>query len=776
MLLRPILLIISIFFFLQSFSQIPLGQWREHLPYNKAISLADDNAGRIYCATPYSLFYFDKNDQSINKLNSVNKLSDIGVSTIAFDPVSKTLIIAYENGNIDLMKDDVVFNLADIKRKPIIGGKRINHILVHDAKAYLSTNFGIVVLDLKRREIKDTYFIGPNAKSLKVNQLALVDSFFYAATETGIFKAIATNPNLANFQYWTLDSIIPNYNKEFSCLTVYDKQVIAGYKGASFASDTMYIKSSSGWDYFMPHLHGPLTVLKGIGDTLIIGSEYGFSYYFNNLLDSFVAFDYNQSSQPIMPRPNDIIIDNEHITWIADEDLSLVSNPKPWNYTFIIPSGPYSKFAWNTSLEGGALWVVSGGYEVTGGNSYIRRGFYRFVDEDWLSWNSINTSFLDTIDDLVSVAVNPSNPNEVFIGTWGQGLIKIKDGKFAGFFNETNSSLQIASNRPGFIGISDLTYDMEGNLWVSNTSSPLGLSRLSPDGKWKAFNLAPYVNEDMTGQVVIDDMNQKWLVLQRGKGLLVYNDNFTPDNTNDDLKTLLTSKPGSGGLPSNTIYCIANDLDGEIWVGTDKGVAVFYAPELVFTGNEFDAQQIYIEQEGISQYLLESEEVTSIVIDGANRKWFGTRNAGVFLMSADGTEQIFHFNIDNSPLLSNNILSISIDQKSGEVFFATDGGIISYRNDATQGSETHTDVKVFPNPVRPEYNGQITVSGLVTNANIKITDIAGNLVFETTANGGTTTWNGKTLSGERVATGVYLVFSMNDDGSEKIVSKILFVN
>lgn len=776
--MRNILLsaLFIILFISKSTAQIPIGQWREHLPYNQAIAVAEDGFDRVYVATPFSLFYYSRADESINKISSVNRLSDIGVSTIAFDKEQKTLVVGYENGNLDLMKNDVIYNLSDIKRKQMIGGKRINHIMFFAGKTYISTDFGIVVLDIAKLEIRDTYYIGENGKAIIINKTIVDSNEIIAATSEGIYRADLSNPNLANFQNWHREETLSNPHSNFNTVTIYNNQLIANYKGTTFNSDTLYRLEEGKWNYFKPYNHGPFKTLKTYGDTLIIGEEYGFTYFWNNLVDSFNAFNYNQGGgNNYLPTANDFVVDKKNIVWIADNSRALVRNEREWLYQLIIPTGPSSKYGWSMALENSKLWVASGGYQPTGANSYLRKGVYEFAHEKWTSYNT-NSSVFDTIDDVISIAINPKNTSEVYVGTWGQGLIKMVDGKVVQVYDETNSTLENASNRPGFIGIGGLTFDIDGNLWVSNTSSPNGLSRMSPTGVWKSYSLSPYVNEDITGDIVVDDLNQKWMILPRGNGILVYNDNFTDDNPWDDQKTLLNGVIGKGGLPSSTVYSMAKDLDGEMWVGTAKGVAVFYSPELVFSGQEHDAQQIYIEQEGISQYLLESEEVSAVAIDGANRKWFGTRNAGVFLMSDDGTKQIHHFNTSNSPLLSNTVFSIAIDHKSGEVFIATEKGIISYRSDASEGAETHDSVKVFPNPVRPEYHGNVAISGLVRDASVKITDVSGNLVYETTANGGTATWNGKNYSGDRVATGVYLIFSTNEDGSETKVAKVLFIH
>ena len=270
----------------------------------------------------------------------------------------------------------------------------------------------------------------------------------------------------------------------------------------------------------------------------------------------------------------------------------------------------------------------------------------------------------------------------------------------------------------------------------------------------------------------------EFLVGPRGTGLIVYNDNGSLAFPDDDRSIKLTTGVGKGNLNSNDIFTIVADLDGEIWVGTNNGISVFYSPESVFDGGNFDSQQILVEQDGYVQYLLESEAVTDIVIDGANRKWIGTSNAGVFLMSEDGTEEVYHFTTENSPIFSNQITSLGVDQLSGEVFIGTDRGIISFRGDATWGTSefVNNDVYAYPNPVEPDYEGLIAIKGLVRDADVKISDAAGNVVFATTANGGQATWDGNKLTGGRAKSGVYLVFASNEDGKQTFVTKILFIN
>jgi hypothetical protein len=317
-----------------------------------------------------------------------------------------------------------------------------------------------------------------------------------------------------------------------------------------------------------------------------------------------------------------------------------------------------------------------------------------------------------------------------------------------------------------------------GTFWIVTSSSDKQLSAKDRNGEWYNFDISA-INSITLGDMAIDNAGQKWIVAPRGVGLVVFNDNGTLSNTTDDQSIKLTQAVGNGNLASSNIFSIAADLDGEIWVGTDNGVSVFYSPESVFSGSgNFDSQQILVEQDGYVQYLLENESVTAIAVDGANRKWMGTANAGVFLMSDDGTEQIHHFTVDNSPLFSNAITSLGVDQLSGEVFIGTSKGIISFRGDATWGNPEFVpeEVYAYPNPVEPNYSGPIAIKGLVRDADVKITDAAGHVVFATIANGGQAIWDGNKMTGGRAQSGVYLVFASNEDGKETFVTKILFIN
>jgi ligand-binding sensor domain-containing protein len=769
-------LILLISFILTSYliqAQIGIEQWREHLPFYKTIAVTEGN-NRIYCATPFSLFYYDRDEDALGRMSTVTGLSDVNISAIGYDKNTNYLIVAYENANIDLVYKGQIINISDIKRKSIVGSKRINKIIFRNSLVYLACDFGIVVLDPSRREIKDTYYIGPEGKSIAINDLDYDDSLFYAATSEGVYTASVNENNLSNYAFWHKDLVLESPNASYNCIAVHSSGLYVSIKGIINNTDSVLVKQNNQWNRFSGVPVGNVVLIKSYGDTIIFAQEYSFKYFYNNMSESFKVYTYGE----VGPKPNDIILDHRHKFWIADRSESLVYNYSGWNYRFYQPSGPAFKDAYSMSSSSDQIWVAGGGIEGDWSQSYAKKGIYNFKDQDWSSYNKKNLDVFDSITDVLKIAINPANENEIFIGSWGKGIIQMRDNKVINVFNDKNSSLSQAVNYPGFIGVAGMAYDLNNYLWVTNTTNSNSLSFMRPDGYWQALSLSPYITTQAVGDLVIDDMGQKWIIIPRGGGIIVYNDNNTPETPYDDRKTKITAADNQGKLPSMGIYSLAKDKEGSIWVGTDKGVAVFYSPEMVFSGDNFDAQQIYVEQEGITQYLLESEVVTTIAIDGADRKWFGTKNAGVFLMSKDASEQIYHFTRENSPLLSNNIYSIGIEPESGEVFFGTENGIISFRSTATEAPDYQPEesITIFPNPVRPNYNGLIAIKGLVENASIKITDTYGNLVYETTALGGQAVWNGKNFSGERVATGVYLVFSSDDiTGEQTATGKILFI-
>jgi len=767
--------VVLLFISFQTFAQqIPIGSWRDELPYTQVISVTE--AGNmIYAATPYSVFSVDKDDNSVQRISKINGLSDIGISCIRYNQATNTVVLSYANANIDLIRDFNVTNISDIKRKQILGNKTINSIYCYEKYAYLACGFGIVVLDLEKEEIKETYYIGPNGSP--VNVLSLTsdqNDTLYAATENGIYKAWLKDPAISNFANWKVE---PGMDPEqrYNAITILGNKVIVNKSNDSPNKDTIFYKENGAWQYLAAEIHNTVMNLRADHDNLVIAYNYIASVYDANLVLGSVIYAY-----PNTPFPLDAMLDKDNTVWIGDRFSGLVS----YNLgTTVINgydlSGPLTANAFAMACSGNDLYIVPGGKDASVVPLYAQAHVYHFDNTNWFNLYGGTQPVMWSCHDAVNISVDPYDSKRVYAGTWGSGLLEIYNDAVVAKYGESNSTLKHHSaSDTADVRVSGTAFDSENNLWVvtSHTNDALSVRQGS---EWTGINI-PQVQESDLGQMIIDQYGQKWIIMRYSNlnpySLMVFSEEGTPATTSDDKCEKMNTNTGKGALPGTNVFCIAEDHDGEIWIGTEKGVAVFYSPENVLTGGNYDAQRILVEQGGYYQYLLENESATAIAIDGANRKWIGTDRGGVFLFSDDGTKEIYHFTEDNSPLFSNRITSIAINNVTGEVFFGTDKGVISFKSTATEGGTDKNDVYAYPNPVKPGYSGYIAIKGLTANASVRITDISGVLIYSTRAEGGQAIWDGNSFNGKRAQSGVYLVFASDDSGNDKVVTKILFIN
>ncbi|MCX6271488.1 MAG: T9SS type A sorting domain-containing protein [Bacteroidetes bacterium] len=756
---------------------IGIGDWRDHLPYDKCISVAEAGE-KMYCATPFSIFNYDKTDNSVSRLSKVNGLSDVGITSIAYSNDFKKLVVVYSNCNIDLVQGNNVINIPDINRKPILGKKTINKVVIDGRYAYLCCGFGIVVLDLMKEEIKDSYYIGPEGNPIDVLDMTNDGQHFWVATEDGVYKALVSDPNLSNYASWSKDTGIPLPNRKFNAIEHFRGNVYVNYSNTAYNKDSLFVYDGLAWDHYDKYNTTTRLNINAFENSIIFVNVDFVEVLDTNMLVLNKIWGYFLDGVSYYPQPKDAIVDKDGAIWIADGKLGLLRNTKTWIYMQVKPNGPNGEQVFAMASSGEKICAVPGGRNLTWGNLWTDGAMYSFENETWSTVDNTTQAIMDSLKDFTTLAIDPTDPARVYAGTWGYGLCEFYNNTLMKIWEGSNSILLPPVGYPDYqVFIGGLKVDPSNNLWVTNsgTSNVIAVRKAS-DGNWLSYNLSNLVtgasNIDV-GDFTIDQLGQIWILL-RGNKLLVFYDNNTLVNTADDQAKIITSGIGYGSIPGARVLSIATDLEGQVWLGTDEGVAVFYAPENVFSNQNFDAQRIYVTQDGYTQYLLETEAVTCIAIDGSNKKWFGTERAGVFLMSADGTQQLYHFTQENSPLLSNSVTSISINNITGEVFFGTTNGICSFKGKATQGNEKNADVYAYPNPVEPGYEGYIAVKGLVKDADVKITDISGNLIYHTRAEGGQAIWNGKNFDGRKASTGVYMVFISNDDGSETYVTKILF--
>ncbi len=747
--MQRLLFLVLLFENLSGFCQnnTPTYTWRMHLPYNsvRQIVEADD---KLFVLSDIGIYVFGLKSGEAEFLTKVNGFSESNVVAMSYSADYNTLVIAYKSGNIDLLKGNLIINLPGIKRSSIFGLKDIYEIEIYNELAYLSTAFGVVIIDIEAEEIIDDYQnLGFGGVPLAVNSLDIFNEKIYIGTTEGLKYAPAfdNNVNLKNFSSW---ETIEEYDSAVNIKTFNDKlyfvsdSILFSFDGTNYVPVEMSLRMGY---KSLAVCHRNLVVCRYEGIASI--NEMGIVKEYGEVAMSSAIIDYQDN------------------LWFGGFYRGLIKKNNAGQISYFSPQGPFSSNSYDMDGQGNSLWVTSGGYTPAFAPTYNTYGYYRYEDGNWYNRNT-SDPYSAGMTDFTSIYV-PKDRNETWLGSFGSGLLRIKNYEPNQRYTNSNSSLKnsVGTNEVAL----GMAYDSKNNLWVSNYETDRPLAVLRANGSWSDFN----VGTKRLGEMIIDQSDQIWMLVPRtsSNGILV-----AKELENGSLRTrfLGTSKNG-GGLPNNNVKAIAQDKDGEIWVGTESGIAVFYNPSLVFDGGvNADAQQIIIDDGKDIGYLLGSEVVNDIKIDGGNRKWVATNN-GVWLIKEDGSEIVLHLTEDNSPLPSNIINCVGIIPNTGEVFFGTTNGITSFRSDATESKDLHENTLVFPNPVHPEYDGPITITGLPEDATVKISDVAGRVVYELLAVGGTAVWNGLNFDGQKPQTGVYLIFTANKEDEDSLVSKLLIV-
>jgi hypothetical protein len=513
---------------------------------------------------------------------------------------------------------------------------------------------------------------------------------------------------------------------------------------------------------------GKFTDLHGEGPYLIAVSTFNASLY-NSSLGLIRNITPGFDLPGMIPR-RATYQPNQNLFWIAS-NLGLVRNKEVTFNEVIVPEGPFtnSVFALNTSDN--KLWVAPGGLTVGFTPVFNNDGAFTYDFPN--NWNHKPTTALSDCRDVMEVIGFPNQPNRAYVLTYGKGIFEINNNQVVARYTQTNTGgaigpVTVAGDSVYWTGWGD--FDRNGQFWALNNQADQPLIVRRRDGTWESFGLGSLGGPGIaTADVVANDLGQIW-IRRINAGLVVFQETETGIQTR-----ALTTTPGSGALPSQSVLCVAQDLDGEMWIGTNQGLAVIFSPFNIFENRPFDAVPVLVDVDGTLEEFLANEAVTAIAVDGANRKWIGTQNSGLFHVSEDGRQVLAHYTAANSPLLSNNILTLAIDPANGWVYVGTDRGIVSVRGSATAGGDQFETLEAYPNPVRPEYQGDIFIRGFAANAQYKITDVAGNLVTEGVANGGQVVWDGRNLRGDLVPAGVYLIFGSNDTGTATGTGKLAII-
>ena len=768
-------LIISII----SSAQVAVGQWQDHFSYNNGKQLVAVGE-TIYMIAECGVLKYDSKSGEVETLNRFNILSDITPTGIAYDEKTKSLIIGYSSGSIDIINGNEITNINDIKKKSINSSKSINAIIANEGTAYLGCDFGIVKLNLERLEISETWFIGENGTYVHVNEMERNGDDLYVATTTGVFHGKLSDM-LVNFSNWQVLTDIEEpaqyawmKGQNFNTVKWFNDKLLVNYKSTQANSDSIMAYDGNSWSHVMEERKST-TSLSGNAETLLLTTGNTMYIYNANLEQTSEQWFYKSEGQWTQIYANKAIIVGDKV-WTADRvnGLGWFRNPDGFGNILEINS-PSNNAVFQIASSKSKVIAVRGGYDSSYTPRWITPTLYKYEDYTWTTLNSSKIPELSGISDLVNVTIDPNDENHFFVSAWTKGLIEFRDNKFYKLYNSENSTL-VPIDGMDWVRVGSTALDNNGNLWVTNSLAAKCLHVMTPEGKWTGFSFPDMVKNIKS--LIVTQNGTKWLALGQLGGIFVFDDNGTPENTSDDKYKFLSVMNENGEVVSNDVYSIAEDKNGYIWVGTAKGVVVYYNPDKVFETNPFRGRQIKVPRnDGTdnADLLLSADVVTAISIDGANCKWFGTQNGGAYYTSADGIETIHHFNTTNSPIPSDNILSISIVPETGDVFFGTPKGIISYRGTATEGFESYDEIFAFPNPVPSGYDGPVTIKGLIAGSIVKIADISGNLVYEARSTGGQIVWDGRNLNGNRVASGIYVVFASTEIGEQKSTTKIIFL-
>ncbi|RMG27663.1 MAG: hypothetical protein D6730_06740 [Bacteroidetes bacterium] len=739
-----------------------IGDWRAYLSHRKALTSVEKN-GVVYTITTGGMFSWQDAGEEIRTFSTVEGLSGINATSMHLDKATGLIFIGYADGMIDYFSDPAeISQLGDIRRNTFFTQKRIFQFDSDGEQLYVATEFGLVVYSLGTRlpVFTVTQFADNPAREAAVS-VSLYNGRVWVLLENGnLLSASKEFPNLSDPFIWQTENGTDGLPPAVRMLE------LGSNSRALYArtDQTVYVKENGSWRIFEPfnELHDHLSVQEEAVSALRIGRS---STIFNDgqRIDRFFEGNVEHT----------LVVGDAFYVANAFNGLDRWQNGELRNIT---PDGPTNNLSIRVVAGNGEFYIAPKGYNSAFGPDGDASGIYYYSQQSgWKILNRanggldpqrVNTGFARGYYDRKS--------STAYMGSWGMGLVKLQQGELQAFYDCENSPLSTTDGicDPTNIGktrISGLDMDDAGNLWMTIAFGQEALAMLTPDGQWFTIPQRLFPSGAHMLDMIIDDFGAKWIINQRN-GLLVYNDQQTPDVLEDDVVVSLKAPEGQGNLQNGEVNALAKDQEGFIWVGTSEGVMVFYDAFSPGQGKVVDADPAIFE----GRKLLREEIINTIAVDGGDRKWIGTGN-GAYLVSRQGDELIHHFTTENSPLLSNTVNHIAIDQQTGEVYFATDAGLISYLSDATEGESGCEEVLVFPNPVFTDFDGLITIRGSSEKATIKITTVSGMLVRELQSQGGTATWDGRDVYGRKVQSGIYLALIADEFGGYPCIGKFAVI-
>ncbi|MGB1384653.1 MAG: two-component regulator propeller domain-containing protein [Flavobacteriales bacterium] len=769
-----------------AWAQYEVSSWRDHFPYGAAaeVMFARDV---VVARTPNALFTVDTATYEVSRVVKGTALSQGNPSALGYDAERGQWIVAYEDGGIDLRDAAGTTNIPDLRIAQVVGSKRIESIYVEGDFAYLASAVGVVVLDLTKQEIADTWSLTAADIAVDARCVTSHDSMWLVGTSQGVLAAAKGDPFLANPDRWTAWEGAPDLGG------VLELKRFAGTwwmvtEVPESDLTVVWTGSDDGlWDV-MPGWEADGLPFGGMANGSWILAEDGSRAEGMLVASCCDVWGWDAQGEPealanevpAFAYIRDLAIaenDPQGRVWMASNVGGVVTwVPQPTASSIPTrtnrPDGPPNAAVRRMDCWNDNLWVATGAVSASWTPQYRSDGLFQYRERDWhVPALPENANDVAGVKDILDVSIDPTDPSHVVFASYEEGLLELRDGQVVRVLNAENSSMELSEvGGSPRSAVSGVDFDTDGNLWFTTPWTTTCLHVMLPDGTTVGMNLGDEGQNLLFGDIEVTRDGYVWAVLPRGNGVLVYDPAGTPENPVDDNWTILTKTPGQGGLPSNDVFCIEEDLDDEIWVGTANGPCVFYQSSTVF-GDDVNASQILISQDGNLQYLLETDVVQSLIIDAGNRKWVGTQGSGVYVLASDGLTTDRHFTVDNSPLPSNDIQDIAMDYGSGEVYLGTAKGLMSYRGEATNWDREMQDVRIMPNPIRADHEGPIVIDGLAYQSTVHITDATGNRIAVLESNGGRATWDGKMEDGRQAPYGVYLAFATDRNGKEGAVVK-----
>lgn len=746
----PMKLKIKYILFFIILSNIALAQksrWEDHFSYLniKELHHADN---KIYALTENALFTYELTYKELNKISKANLLSDVKPNSMTYVDSLEYLVVGYVSGGLDILTPQETLRFIEIPLNEYQGDKKINHLDSQGKWVSISASYGVSLFDLEKKEFAETAFFRHSGDYLGVNESIIHNNKVFAASDKGIYS-YEINDLFPNFQLWEKANILPEHS--FRNIEKFGDRLFASSGGS------MFVYENGNWKSFI--VLSNILDIKSTENFMSVTTSGGLVIYDKDL---------NQVENKSFNLKQQTALVSNNFAFLGTKEngmINLSTNEE------IYPDGPFSNNSYGIAAKEGHVWVSPGGVISYNSPTKNEEGFSHFNGK---SWTHISSEKLNNAKDIINIAINPLDINTVFASTWyGQnGIFEVTKDKLIKEYNDKNSPIK-ANPLAGYerlLRFGGACFDNKGNLYFTHAfleNSYSGLYKKTPEGKWDFISFKnQHVGKPGIKAPIADDDGYIWVPSPRGDGVLI-----------TDMKNTYQLLKGEsiGDLPSNNVYAIAIDLKGTAWIGTQTGLRIKNNPINEIKSGNLKTFPIVIIQDGIPEALLTDTSISDIEVDGSNRKWIATNGTGAFYLSEYGKETILRFTQNNSPLPSNNIYDIAIDKKSGVVYFATEAGVVSYRGDAVETGDSFGEVVAFPNPVRPNYHGKITIKGLPSNADVRITDVNGNLMFKTKSAGGIAEWDGTNLQGQKVASGIYLALMINSEGTETQTTKIAII-